>query len=119
MMTASSSVSLVGAVLGAGAYSRPLFSAERESARSLNQMRRTKLLGTLRDAQVHLYCDHTADAMAGIRAAQADLPQAGLEQDTSTIGAALARAAWLARHHQYHAAHEELEDARHGIALHD
>ncbi|MEY4753347.1 MAG: hypothetical protein RJA44_1022 [Pseudomonadota bacterium] len=117
MMSPSSSVTLVSAVLGAGAYIEdgPPPTPESPGIAKLREMRRSKALGNIRLAQVDLFCDHTDHAVAEIRAAQADLASVGLDSDHGTAET-LERAAWLARHNQYLEANAALESARAGIS---
>lgn len=117
MMSHSSSVTLVSAVLGAGAYIEdgPPPAPDSPGTLKMREMRRSKALGNIRLAQVDLFCDHTDHAVAEIRAAQADLASVGLGGDSYTTEA-LERAAWLARHNQYLEANEALESARAGIS---
>lgn len=117
MLTSQNSVSLVSAVLNAGSYA-PESHDMPAAAMQQREQHRQQALDSIRMAQVDLYCDHTAEALHDIHAAETQLRHAALGRDTQDVGAALARAAWLARHHQYQEAHDELEDARTGIAMH-
>jgi hypothetical protein len=103
MSTATSTLTLVKALVGATAYAQPLTAAVLEPIP-------VQAVAAINRARVEIYCGHNAEAVAGIRAASQQLRASSAVVPAETF-VALEQAAWLARHDQYVQAEQALETA--------
>jgi len=101
MFTSTSMLSLVGALLSAGAYGA-------DGASTAAPQPPLQAAADIRRARVQLYCGHDAQAMADIRAARERLDAHGDAPDAQAR-AALDQAAWLARRGRFQDAEAALE----------
>jgi len=104
MFTSASTIGVVAALVGATAYHAP------DPASSDAQAGFAPAATEIRRAQVELYCGHTDQALAGIRAArqQLQLPHESIHADAV---ATLYRAAWLTRKGRVADAEQAMQDA--------
>jgi hypothetical protein len=105
MFTSPSMLTLVGALVGAGAYA-----PEPPADAAAGPLLPPQVAAEIRRARVEIYCGHNAAALAGIRTASRQLRAGGGAMPARTL-AALDQAAWLARHNRHAAAELALEDA--------
>ena len=104
MLTSSTSMlSLVGALLSAGAYGA-------DGADAATPPLPLQAAADIRRARVQLYCGHDAQAMADIRSARGLLDRSG-EAPVAHARAALDKAAWLARRGHFQDAEAALDEA--------
>ena len=108
MLTTSSVFSLVGALVGAGAYATeaPVAAAVPHPQQAVADIHR---------ARVEIYCGHNTLAVAGIRAASERLRASSALVPSATF-AALDRAAWHARNNHHERAEQALDAALERIA---
>jgi len=106
MSNNTSMATLVGALVGAGAYG-PATSAAAVASVPLRAP--LQAISQIQHARVEIYCGHNAQAVADIRAASQQLRSAG--RAPSLALAMLGEAAWLARQNQYERAAQALEAA--------
>lgn len=107
MFTATSTLTLVQALVGANAYAQPAPSATVAPIP-------VQALAQIQHARVEIYCGHNAQAVADIRGASQQLRASSAVVPRETF-VALEQAAWLARHDQYVNAEQALETALAGI----
>lgn len=100
MFTGPSSLSLVGALVSAGAYAQPLTAAAQAPVP-------VQAVENILRARVDIYCGHHRQAMAEIRAARQQLSSPGSTMAAEAL-AALEEAAWLTRRHQHVLAEQAL-----------
>jgi len=108
MSNTPSLFTLVSALAGASAYAPvlPASAAEPIPRQAVADIQR---------ARVEIYCGHSWQAVAVIRAASQQLRASSAAVPAETF-AALDEAAWLARHDQYMRAEQALDTALVGIA---
>ena len=103
MFTSTSMLTLVSALVGAGAYAQDV-PAETAPAVPL------AAVADIRRARVEIYCGHNSQAVASIRAARNQLTSLSASASARTL-AALDQAARLTRQNQYTRAELALESA--------
>ena len=104
MFTTTTMFTLIGALVGAGAYApeAPVVAAIAPIP--------LQAVADVRRARVDIYCGHNAQAVAGIRSASATLRVSNATVPAEAL-AALDQAAWMMRHDEYVRAEQALDAA--------
>ena len=109
MFNSTSAFTLVGAVIGASAYAKPLPAAAQEPIP-------LQAVECLQRARVAIYCGHRLQALSDIRAAGQQLRASGAKVSPETL-AGLDETAWLARRNEHVLAERSLDDVLNHIAV--
>ena len=109
MFDNTSAFALVSAVIGAGAYAKPLPATPHSQVP-------LQAVESIHRARVAIYCGHPQQAVSDIRAAGQQLRASGAPVSRETLSA-LDEAAWLARHHDHVLAERSLDHALEQIAV--
>jgi hypothetical protein len=109
MFDSTSAFTLVGAVIGASAYGKPLSAAA-------PVLVPTQAVESIQRARVAIYCGHRLQAVTDIREAGQQLRASGAHVSPETL-ALLDEAAWLTRRDQHVLAERSLDNILDRIAL--
>ena len=113
MFSNTSTTRFVGALAAASSYAPAVSAAATEPVSAY-------AVAELQKARVEIYCGHSDQAVAGIRAVRREL-HASSVASTSPIFATLDEASWLTRHDQHllaeHALDKALDQLSMGAAL--